>query len=239
MTSQDAASRQAGAADGPVTLERLLGVGAATGYVAAVAAENGRKDQAIRLNEQKQRADGAPGLSAGQASEALSELTLQFLLRRADDVGLGDEDDVPIRPGPPRAAAERLPEAPLGGVPHDGAAHVLADGQAHAIVAEPVGEGDEHEEPPVEPDALAEHLPEGRCRRQPIPSRESRSRAVSHRTASGPDSLSALLTTPLQHQATPLGPHAHEESVGAVALPVVRLERPLHRWTLPMPDKAS
>ena len=47
-------------------------------------------------------------------------------------------------------------------------------------------------------------------------------------TASGRETLAALLATALQHELAPLRPHADEESVGALATAVVGLERPLH-----------
>ncbi len=47
--------------------------------------------------------------------------------------------------------------------------------------------------------------------------------------ASGGDPLPTLLAATLEHQLPTLRPHPDEEAVGALALAVVRLKRPLHR----------
>ncbi len=121
------------------------------------------------------------GLSAGQASEALSKLMLEFPLCRARDVRLGDEDEVIVRSRTRRPAPKGFPQAAFGGVPHDGAADLLPHGQTETIMAVVVAVRDHEEEPPVDPQPFAKHDPEVRGGCQSIASWEVRSRAAGHR----------------------------------------------------------
>ncbi len=48
--------------------------------------------------------------------------------------------------------------------------------------------------------------------------------------------LAPFFAPPLEHETATFGPHPDEKAVGPLSLPIVRLERPLHRCTRPCPE---
>jgi len=89
-------------------------------------------------------------------------------------------------------------------------------------------EGDQHELTSFEAPALPKHPVElGACA-QPASALELHAHAPVTRDTSDRQPLAPLLAPPLQDQATALRPHPDQETVGALPLPVVGLEGPLH-----------
>jgi hypothetical protein len=103
------------------------------------------------------RARATPrGASRGQASEALSEFTLHFLLSAAGDLGLGDEHQVHGDACATFISAVALPQQPLRSIPLDRSAHAATHGQAEPVVALIVLRRNHEEERPVDACAPAE-----------------------------------------------------------------------------------
>jgi len=75
------------------------------------------------------------GATRGQASEALSEFTLHFLLRTAGDLGLGHQHQVQGDAGATFVSAVALPKQPLRSIPLDRSAHASTHGQPEPAMA--------------------------------------------------------------------------------------------------------
>jgi len=167
-------------------------------------------------------------LSGRQPSEALSKLTLHFLPSPAGDVGLGREHDVDAVGAP--VSPEALPQETLRPVPLNRSPDASTHGEAKAIMALIVLGGNHEEERTVEANPSSEYSPELRRGNEPVVSWEPGLATPGRQDGSGPQPLPALLATPLQNEASPFAPHSDQEPVGPLAFPVVRLERPFHRW---------
>jgi hypothetical protein len=122
---------------------------------------------------------------------------------------------------------EGLPQEALGPIAGHGPSDLARRGQADPAEGLAVHAGYENEERAVEPDSLAERLPEIGTPDEPLGRAQPRAGWRGH-PWSGPDPLAPLLAPPLQYEAAALGAHAHEETVGPLPLPVVGLEGPFH-----------
>jgi len=130
-----------------------------------------------------------------------------------------------------RQPAEALAHEAPRPVARDRAADLAAHGETETIEAYPALRHHEQEQPAWETRAPLEHGVElgGGAQSPAGPvARPHASPRIPAPPSSGRDALAALLAAALQDQLAPLGAHAHEEPMGALAATVVRLERPLH-----------
>src|SRR5262245_43731155 len=125
-----------------------------------------------------------------QAPEALSVLTFDLDLGPGRDLALGQEDQVRGLATLPLVAPEALPEQPLGPIALDGPPQLPARRQAQPIVTAVVREGDQAEEPAVQPHPAAQDPAVIGPGGQPLVRTKRRPRAAAHvvrpRSASGP-----------------------------------------------------
>src|SRR5215468_11252857 len=92
----------------------------------------------------------APGRSSrGEALEALSVLTLDLPLRSAQDLRLGDQNQIKTRQD--LLTAEAFPQDSLGAIACDRPAHLPRGREAQPAVRPAVGRGHQDEERAVEP----------------------------------------------------------------------------------------
>ena len=161
-----------------------------------------------------------------EPSEAVGELKVHLSLFAFGERPSGQHHEV--EPSAGRALApspKAFPKEPPGPVAQDRSPDPPTHGQAESIVAVRVLEGHEDEERPGQAHSLFEDPSELRAGPELQPWGERR--LAAHR-GSGSDALSALLPASLQHEATALGAHAHQEAVGLLPSTIVGLERPLH-----------
>src|SRR5260221_12686231 len=169
---------------------------------------------------------GTPRPAAGgETSEPVSVLTLDLWLCAPENLGLGDQYQVETGQG--LELPEALAEKALGPIPGHGTSDLARGGQARPAVGPPVPRRHHHEQRPVEADSLPKGLAELGTPDDPLGGAQPRSGRRPH-PGSGSDPLPPLLAPPLEHEAAPLGAHAHEESVGPLPLAIVRLEGPFH-----------
>src|SRR5258706_2695620 len=169
---------------------------------------------------------GTPRPAAGgETSEPVSVLTLDLWLCAPENLGLGDQYQVETGQG--LELPEALAEKALGPIPGHGSSDLARGGQAQPAVGPPVHRRHHHEQRPVEADSLPKGLAELGTPDDPLGGAQPRSGRRPH-PGSGSDPLPPLLAPPLEHEAAPLGAHAHEESVGPLPLAIVRLEGPFH-----------
>lgn len=144
---------------------------------------------------------------------------------------MGDHDDVDPRSLGRRQPTEALAQEAPRPVAGDRAADLPAHGEAEPVEAAAALGHHKQEQPAGEARAPLEHGVElGGCAQPPAGpvARPHAPPRIPAPPVSGRDALAALLAAALQDQLAPLGAHAHEEAVGALAATVVRLERPLH-----------
>ncbi len=232
MAAQEAAEGQAHAP------ARRRGAGAPPRRRRCSSARSGRSHPAGARGSlgRPQRAGGgrgrrAPGAAAGEElAEAVSVLTVDLALRSSHDLGLRDEHEVEAAASPSRAPPEALAQQALGPVARSTAppSRRLTARPSRSCSA-PLSAA----EATSTKSAPSTRFPPRRTRRNSAP-RRSRWRgreAPPGGTAArlqAAEALAPLLAAPLQHEAAALGPHAHQEAVRPLPLPVVRLERPLH-----------
>jgi hypothetical protein len=160
------------------------------------------------------------------------QLTLDLGEGSSRDVGLREDEQVEGRTRQRRGEPpEALAEETLRTVANDRVPDLAADRQTEPIARRPVRSDQEREQPSVEPCAASEHPVELRSGTQALRRSEARahpSRPLAGLSRSGREALAALLTAPLQDELPALRAHPHEEAVRALALAIVRLERPLH-----------
>src|SRR5215213_4878456 len=176
------------------------------------------------IDRRRSRA-ATPGRAGSQPSEPLAVLIRDLDLAPRQDLRLGDYDE--IEPRQQLAVTEALSKQPFGTIAVDRPTHLARRRQPDPAEGPAVHGGDEDEERAVEPNPLAESLPEIGTPNEPLGRAEPRARWRGH-PRSGPDPLAPLLAPPLEHEAAALGAHPHEEAVGPLPLAVVGLEGPFH-----------
>ena len=133
------------------------------------------------------RARATPrGASRCQASEALSEFTLHFLLTAAGDLGLGDEHQVHGDAGAILVSPVAFPQQPLRSISLDRSAHAPTHGQAEPVVALIVLRRNHEKERPIDAYAPAEQPTEVRSGSDPLAPSEPGSRTPGRPTCQAP-----------------------------------------------------
>jgi hypothetical protein len=165
------------------------------------------------------------------SAQPVSEFTINLFLRASDDCLLHHHHDVDGCAGSFLAAPEALPKEAPRTIPHRRLSHPATHRHAEPVGGTAIRQHDEKKVRPVQPSTPAKDALELRPPPQAAFRREAQ---PAHGTLlpSGRQALPPLLPPPLQHQATALRSHPHEEPVRPLAPPVVRLKRALHRGPL-------
>jgi len=176
----------------------------------------------------RRRSRRAPRPIEVEPPDSFTELTIHLGLCPPDNIRPGHEHDVEAPPGRRRQPSEALPQEPPGAVAHHGSSQFSSCRYAQSVLRLSVLKSDEHELAPREAPALPKHPVElGACA-QPASALQLQAHALLMHDTSDRQPLAPFLAPPLQDQATALRPHPNQEAVGALPLPVVGLERPLH-----------
>ena len=91
-----------------------------------------------------------------ETPDSVSELTFHLGLRPPDDVPPGHEHQIETLLLGTLETTKTLSQETTGTIARDGVAHLSAHGQADAVLRAPVGQGQQHEEPPAHAPALLE-----------------------------------------------------------------------------------
>jgi hypothetical protein len=176
----------------------------------------------------RRRSRRAPRPIEIEPSDSFAELTIHLGLCPSDNIRPGHEHDVEAGSGRRCHPAEALPQETPGPVAHHGSSEFSPRRYAQSVLRLSVLKGDEHELASREAPAFPKHPVELRACAQPASTLQLQAHALVKRDTSDRQPLAPLLAPTLQDQATALGPHPDQEAVGALPLPVVGLERPLH-----------
>lgn len=176
----------------------------------------------------RRRSRRAPRPIAVEPSDSFTELTIHLGLCPSDNIRPGHEHDVEASSGRRSQPSEALPQKTPSPVAHHGSSEFSPCRYSQSVFRLSVLKSDEHELASREAPALPKHLVEFGACAQPASTLQLEAHALVTRDTSDRQPLAPLLAPPLQDKATALRPHPDQEAVGALPLPVVGLERPLH-----------